>query len=82
VASTNVAFFGAGFIALAVFLNRINFCRGMVCNAARADNVFAALIFALWTATEAVLVMDLFKQRSPSGQQVMRKEMNETGELE
>jgi hypothetical protein len=83
VAFTNVIFWAAGFIALAVFLYRINFCRGMVCDAARAADVFAAINFVLWSLTEAVLVMDMFRKRQkPSGQQVMQKELPEAGELE
>jgi hypothetical protein len=82
VAFLNVILWGAGFIALAVFLTRINFCRGMICNAARADNVFAAIIFLLWTVTEGALVMDILRKPQPSGQQIAMKNVDEAEELE
>jgi hypothetical protein len=54
-------FYFAGFIALAVFLSKLLFCRGSVCAAARADAVFAALSWVLWTGTTALLGMEIFK---------------------
>jgi len=57
----NVLFFFAGFIALAVFLGRLLFCRGSVCGAARADAAFAALNWALWMATTVMVAMEVFK---------------------
>ena len=36
-------FWFAGFIAVAVFLGSLVFCRGTVCNAARASAVFGAM---------------------------------------
>jgi len=57
----NTLFYFAGFIALSVFLSKLLFCRGSVCAAARADAVFASFSFLLWTATTALLVLDVFK---------------------
>ncbi|CZR54048.1 uncharacterized protein PAC_03931 [Phialocephala subalpina] len=57
----NVLFYFAGFIALAVFLGKLLFCRGSVCAAARADAVFAAFSWMLWTASTALLALDMFK---------------------
>ncbi|TDZ25070.1 hypothetical protein C8034_v001605 [Colletotrichum sidae] len=57
----NVLFYFAGFIALAVFLSKLLFCRGAVCAAARADTVLAALQFALWSGTALLMVKDVFK---------------------
>ncbi|KAF8854397.1 hypothetical protein BDZ45DRAFT_693440 [Acephala macrosclerotiorum] len=57
----NVLFYFAGFIALAVFLGKLLFCRGSVCAAARADAVFAAFNWMLWTASTALLALDMFK---------------------
>lgn len=50
-----------GFIALAVFLARLKWCRGSVCGAVRADVGFAATNFVLWFATMTMLTRDLFK---------------------
>lgn len=65
---TNVLFWFSGFVALAVFLSRLLFCRGAVCHAAQADVVFAALSFAIWTSSTVLLGRDLFKAgfRRPS----------------
>lgn len=53
--AVNAMLYFGGFIALAVFLNGLLFCRGSVCSAARAATAFAALSFGAWT-TSAVLV--------------------------
>lgn len=57
----NVFFYFAGFVALATFLGKLLFCRGSVCAAARADAVFAAFSWLLWTATSVVLALEMFK---------------------
>lgn len=64
----NVLFYFAGFIALAVFLSKLLFCRGTVCAVARTDTVLAAFEFALWSATSLLMVKDVFKTgfRKPS----------------
>jgi len=54
-------FYFAGFVALAVFLSRLLFCRGMVCSAARADTAFASFSFALWAVTAGLKFRDLIK---------------------
>ncbi|KAK4216258.1 membrane-associating domain-containing protein [Rhypophila decipiens] len=58
---TNVVFWFAGFVSLAVFLSRLLFCRGSVCAAARADTAFGALLWILWTVTQVFLALDVFK---------------------
>ncbi|KAK6845152.1 hypothetical protein PG995_015262 [Apiospora arundinis] len=58
---TNVLFYFAGFIALAVFISKLLFCRGTVCGAARADVAFGAFEFALWGATAVFMGKDVFK---------------------
>ncbi|GAB1313011.1 hypothetical protein MFIFM68171_03221 [Madurella fahalii] len=65
---TNVLFWFSGFVALAVFLSKLLFCRGAVCHAAQVDAVFAALSFAIWTSSTVLLGRDLFKAgfRRPS----------------
>jgi len=57
----NLLFYFAGFIALAVFLGKLLFCRGSVCSAARADAVFAAFNWLLWTGSSALLALEMFK---------------------
>ncbi|KUJ11025.1 uncharacterized protein LY89DRAFT_625398 [Mollisia scopiformis] len=57
----NTLFYFAGFIALSVFLGKLLFCRGSVCAAARADAVFAAFSWLLWTGATALLALDMFK---------------------
>jgi hypothetical protein len=54
-------FYFAGFVALATFLGKLLFCRGSVCAAARADAVFAAFSWLLWTGTSAILALEIFK---------------------
>jgi len=57
----NTLFYFAGFIALAVFLGKLLFCRGSVCAAARADAVFAAFSWILWTGSTVILALEIFK---------------------
>ena len=59
----NTVYYFAGFVALSVFLGKLLFCRGSVCAAARADAVFAALSFLLWTGSTAILAVEIFKGR-------------------
>ncbi|EOO00096.1 hypothetical protein UCRPA7_4443 [Phaeoacremonium minimum UCRPA7] len=69
---SNIMFYFGGFVALAVFLSRLLFCRGMVCAAARADTAFASFGFVMWAATAAFTIRDfaktgLVRRRSPAG---------------
>lgn len=57
----NLLFYFCGFIALSVFLGKLLFCRGTVCGAARADAVFAAFNWVLWTGSSALLALEVFK---------------------
>jgi hypothetical protein len=57
----NLLFYFAGFIALAAFLGKLVFCRGTVCAVARADAVFAAFSWMLWTGTTTILALEIFK---------------------
>ena len=54
-------FYFAGFVALAVFLTHLLFCRGAVCGSARAATVFSSFNFLLWTATAALTIKDALK---------------------
>lgn len=54
-------FYFAGFIALAVFLGKLLFCRGSVCAAARADAAFAAFSWLAWTVSTALVALQMFK---------------------
>jgi hypothetical protein len=64
----NMLFYFAGFIALATFLGKLLFCRGSVCAAARADAVFAAFGWLLWTGTSALLALQMFRGNKADGQ--------------
>lgn len=57
----NMLFYFAGFVALSVFLGKLLFCRGSVCSAARADAVFAAFLWLSWSASTALLALEMFK---------------------
>jgi hypothetical protein len=54
-------FYFAGFIALSVFLGKLVYCRGSVCAAARADAVFAAFSWILWTGSTLILALEIFR---------------------
>lgn len=54
-------FYFAGFVAVSVFLGKLLFCRGSVCGAARADAVFAAFNWLLWSGSSALVAINLFK---------------------
>jgi len=75
----NTLFYFAGFIALAIFLGKLLFCRGSVCVAARADAVFAAFSWLMWMGSTTLLAMEIFKGgfRAPK-QDVKAAAMNET----
>lgn len=66
---TNVLFYFSGFIALAVFISNLLFCRGSVCGAARADVAFGAFEFCLWGASAVLNGREIFKGgfRRPGG---------------
>ncbi|KAK4181093.1 membrane-associating domain-containing protein [Triangularia setosa] len=59
---SNVVFWFAGFVALAVFLSRLLFCRGSVCQSAQADVAFAAVGWLLWTATGVLMVKEVVRK--------------------
>ncbi|PSR79273.1 membrane-associating domain-domain-containing protein [Coniella lustricola] len=58
---TNVLFYFAGFIALAVFLSKLLFCRGTVCSSARAATAFGSFEWALWAVTAGLTLKDALK---------------------
>ncbi|KAI2632003.1 membrane-associating domain-containing protein [Hypoxylon sp. NC1633] len=53
--TSNALFYFAGFIALAVFMSRLLYCRGSVCGSARASIAFGAFEFMLWTASAIIM---------------------------
>ncbi|OBT87538.1 hypothetical protein VE02_03769 [Pseudogymnoascus sp. 03VT05] len=59
--SLTTIFHLSAFIALAVFLSKLLFCRGSVCNAARADVGAASFGFVLWVISTVVVGMEIFK---------------------
>lgn len=56
-------FYFSGFVALAVFLQGLLFCRGDVCHAAQADVAFGAFSFLVWVASTALTLMEVFKAK-------------------
>ncbi|KAK1772574.1 hypothetical protein QBC33DRAFT_510425 [Phialemonium atrogriseum] len=58
---TNVIFWFAGFIAIAVFLSRLLFCRNAVCGVAQADAVISAFQFVIWGVSIFFMAKDVFK---------------------
>lgn len=80
----NMLFYFAGFVALATFLGKLLFCRGSVCAAARADAVFAAFSWLLWTGTSAILALEIFRggfkgvQTDVAAKQAMKQEIKKT----
>ena len=70
----NTLFYFAGFIAMAAFMARLEFCRGAICAAAKAATVAAAASFAVWAGTTGLMAKDVFKggmRRPGSGRQAM-----------
>ena len=57
----NMLFHFIGFISLAAFLSKLLFCRGSVCNAARADAVIAGFGWIFWTASCAETALAVFR---------------------
>lgn len=57
----NALLYFGGFIALAVFLNGLLFCRGNVCGSARAATAFSALSFGAWTTSAVLVALSVFR---------------------
>ncbi|CAK7198964.1 hypothetical protein SEUCBS139899_001632 [Sporothrix eucalyptigena] len=57
----NAMMYFGGFIALAVFLNGLLFCRGNVCGSARAATAFSALSFGVWTSSAVMVALGVFR---------------------
>ncbi|KAI0013311.1 membrane-associating domain-containing protein [Xylariaceae sp. FL0662B] len=70
----NALFYLGGFIALAVFMSRLLFCRGSVCGSAKADIAFGAIEFLLWTGSAVLMGKDVFSKgfRRPATQSPLR----------
>lgn len=64
VEALNTLFYFAGFIALAVFLGKLRFCRGSVCEAAKANAGLSVVQFLLWGATAGLAGLGIFKGQS------------------
>jgi hypothetical protein len=52
-------FYLAGFIALVLFIRRLEFCRGSVCAAARADVFFGVLSCVTWVTSSLMLCREI-----------------------
>ncbi|KAK0674478.1 hypothetical protein QBC41DRAFT_965 [Cercophora samala] len=59
---SNVVFWFAGFVGLAVFLSKLLFCRGSVCQSAQADVAFAAAGWLIWTGTGVLGVREVVRK--------------------
>ncbi|POS85035.1 hypothetical protein EPUL_004080 [Erysiphe pulchra] len=57
----NSIFYLSGFIALSVYLSNLNYCRGTVCDAAKAANFFAVASFSVWFAETAILGLAIIR---------------------
>jgi len=57
----NVIFYLSGFIALAVFLSKLLYCRGSVCASARTSSIVAAISCVTWVLTTILLGIEIFK---------------------
>lgn len=73
---TNTALYFAGFIALAVFMTNLTFCRGTVCAVGRADAVFAAAQFTVWIASTILMAKDLFVNSSRVPKDINHEDTN------
>ncbi|KAI5863409.1 membrane-associating domain-containing protein [Durotheca rogersii] len=59
--AVNALFHFSAFVALAVFMSRLLFCRGSVCSSAQASVAFGAVEFLLWTASAAIAAREAFR---------------------
>ncbi|KAK4644671.1 hypothetical protein QC761_306940 [Podospora bellae-mahoneyi] len=59
---SNVLFWFAGFVGLAVFLSKLLFCRGSVCQSAQADVAFAAAAWLVWIGSGVIMVREVVKK--------------------
>jgi len=57
----NSIFYLSGFIALSVYLSNLNYCRGSVCDAAKAANFFAVTSFSVWFAEAIILGLAIIR---------------------
>ncbi|ERF70337.1 hypothetical protein EPUS_07602 [Endocarpon pusillum Z07020] len=62
--AVTMVFWFAGFIAHAVFVANLLFCRGNVCRCAQAATVFAAFEWVLFTATTIMAIMHVMRTRN------------------
>jgi len=72
-------FWFAGFIALAVFLSNLLFCRGNVCRAAQAATAFGALEWVLFSATTIMASIHVVRTRGTNNTQPAPKMEVHTG---
>ncbi|KAK7748067.1 hypothetical protein SLS53_001319 [Cytospora paraplurivora] len=75
----NSVLYFAGFVASALFLNHLLYCRGAVCGSARASTVFAAFNFALWGATTGFAVRNLLNGGGFAGLSLGRRGAQQPG---
>ena len=52
-------FYLIGFIAIAVFLTRLDVCSGPVCTTALADMVVSAIAYVAWVSSATITAMEI-----------------------
>lgn len=57
-------FWLAGFLAEAVFMSHLGFCRGPVCVSAKAGVAFSAMTWILFVATTIMAVIYVFRTKN------------------
>jgi hypothetical protein len=66
-------FYLSGFIALAVFVANLEFCRGSVCRAIHTAIVAAAISFVVWWLTMVIILIDLVTEAMKGGFRRLRQ---------
>ncbi|KAI1002194.1 hypothetical protein K3495_g6004 [Podosphaera aphanis] len=77
----NALFYISGFIALAVYLSNLNYCRGAVCDAARADCFLSAIAYLAYV-TEAVMTGSAMIRHQRGAQMPLKADYEDREDLE
>lgn len=64
VEAVTMLFWLAGFLAEAVFMSHLGFCRGSVCVSARAGVAFSAMSWILFVSTTVMAVIYVFRTKN------------------
>ena len=69
-----MVFWLAGFLAQAVFMSHLKFCRGSVCESARAGVAFAAMSWVLFVSTTVMAIVYVFRTKNTVSGRSVRKQ--------